>query len=107
MLPDQTEFALEREYLPMNFAGETVTICSRQTFNRRIVGQFHHIHQWAQPAVDKLLHTQRLSTDMQSYLKATYYSGLSTASSFPHTASLVRNVGYHVPTKSPSGTGYA
>ncbi len=44
---------------------------------------------------------------LRSYLKATCYSGLSTASSFLQTVPLVWNVGYPMRTESPTGYVFA
>ncbi len=44
---------------------------------------------------------------LRSYLKATYYSSLSSASPVLPTVALVGNVGYPMRTESPSGYVYA
>jgi len=44
---------------------------------------------------------------VRSYLKAAYYSGLSSASPVLQTVALVWNVGYHMRTKCPSAYVYA
>jgi len=47
------------------------------------------------------------SAILRSYLKAAYYSGLSSASPVLQTAASMWNVGYPMRTESPSGYVYA
>jgi hypothetical protein len=52
-------------------------------------------------------HSTSFSTHLRSFLKSTYYSGLSAASSFLQSVALVGNVGYRMRTESPLGSVYA
>ena len=52
-------------------------------------------------------HSTSFSTHLRSFLKSTYYSGLSPASSFLQSVVLVGNVGYRMRTESPLGSVYA